>query len=212
MSSILDYTFKCYTHFMIYAVGLGNKGDEYEGTRHNAGRSLLIALAKKNKFTDWKYDKVLDALKAKGEMDGESFTFILPETYMNNSGRSVKALKLSTKQLEKCIVVYDDLDMPIGKTKLSFNRSSGGHNGVKSIINHVKTESFPRLRIGVSPHTPGGKIKKPSGEKEVLAFLMKKFNPKEEEELKKLAKKVSESLVLIGERGYSIAMNEINSW
>ena len=197
---------------MIYAVGLGNKGDEYEGTRHNAGRSLLIALAKKNKFTDWKYDKVLDALKAKGEMDGESFTFILPETYMNNSGRSVKALKLSNKQLEKCVIVYDDLDMPIGKIKLSFNRSSGGHNGVKSIINHVKTESFPRLRIGVSPHTPGGKIKKPSGEKDVLAFLMKKFTPKEEEELKKVAKKVSESLVLIAERGYSIAMNEINSW
>ncbi len=197
---------------MIYAVGLGNKGDEYEGTRHNAGRSLLIALAKKNKFTDWKYDKVLDALKAKGEMDGESFTFILPEAYMNNSGRSVKALKLSNKQLEKCVVVYDDLDMPIGKIKLSFNRSSGGHNGVGSIINHVKTEAFPRLRVGVSPHTPGGKIKKPSGEKDVLAFLMKTFTPKEEEELKKVTKKVGEALVLISERGQAIAANEVNSW
>lgn len=212
MSSILDYSFKCYTHFMIYAVGLGNKGDEYEGTRHNAGRSLLIALAKKNKFTDWKYDKVLDAQKAKGEIEGESFTFILPETYMNNSGRSVKALKLSNKQLEKCVVVYDDLDMPIGKLKLSFNRGSGGHNGIKSIINHLKTEAFPRLRIGVSPHTPGGKIKKPSGEKEVLNFLMKTFTPKEQEELKKVIKKVSESLVLISDRGQAIATNEINSW
>lgn len=197
---------------MLYVIGLGNKGDEYEGTRHNAGRSALVSLAKKNKFNDWKYDKVLDAQKTKGEINGESFTFILPETYMNNSGKSVKALKLSKKQLEKCVVLYDDLDMPLGKLKISFNRGPGGHNGVKSIINHLKTEEFPRLRVGVSPHTPTGKIKKPSGEKEVLSFLMKTFTPKENEELKKVTKDISEALCLISEKGYSIAMNEVNSW
>lgn len=197
---------------MIYVVGLGNKGSEYENTRHNTGRSILISLAKKNKFADWKYDKILDAQKAKGEIGGETFTFILPETFMNNSGKSVKALKLSVKALEKCVVVYDDLDMPLGKIKLSFNRGSGGHNGVKSIINHVKTEAFPRLRVGVSPHTPGGKIKKPSGEKEVLNFLMKTFTPKEMEEFKKVTKNIGEALTLISEKGHMIATNEINSW
>lgn len=197
---------------MIYVVGLGNKGSEYENTRHNTGRTVLISLAKKNKFTDWKYDKILDAQKAKGEISGEQMTFILPETFMNNSGKSVKALKLSAKALEKCVVVYDDLDMPLGKIKLSFNRGSGGHNGVKSIINHVKTEAFPRLRVGVSPHTPGGKIKKPSGEKEVLNFLMKTFTPKEMEEFKKVTKNIGEALTLISEKGHMIATNEINSW
>lgn len=197
---------------MIYVVGLGNKGSEYENTRHNTGRSILISLAKKNKFADWKYDKILDAQKAKGEIGGETFTFILPETFMNKSGKSVKALKLSVKELEKCVVVYDDLDMPLGKIKLSFNRGSGGHNGVKSIINHVKTEAFPRLRVGVSPHTPGGKIKKPSSEKEVLNFLMKTFTPKEMEEFKKVTKNIGEALTLISEKGHMIAANEINSW
>ena len=86
------------------------------------------------------------------------------------------------------------MDLPIGKMKISFNRSSGGHNGVESIIKNLKTEGFLRIRIGISPHTPTGKLKKPSGEKAVLDFLLKDFKDPEIAELKKLSKKIKEAI------------------
>jgi len=83
---------------------------------------------------------------------------------MNNSGNAVCQIIDNAKKLKNLIVVYDDIDLPIGSLKISFNRSSGGHNGLGSIIKKVKSEEFVRIRIGVSPHSPTGKIKKPKEE------------------------------------------------
>ena len=179
---------------MINVVGLGNPGEEYAKTRHNAGRIVLELLAKKNDFSDWRDDAKTKALYAAGKLGTKKFQFVLPNNFMNNSGGSVKPLVKAKKDLEDLVVVYDDLDLPIGRVKISFDRSSGGHNGLGDIIKVVKSTEFLRIRVGVSPHTPGGKLKKPKGEKEVIDFLMKEFKPAEMDELKKIAKHIGLAL------------------
>ena len=94
---------------------------------------------------------------------------------MNKSGLAVKPIITSKKKAEALIVIHDDLDLPIGKFKISFNKSSGGHRGVESIIKAIKTEAFTRVRIGISPATPSGKLKKPKGEKDVGDFILGEF-------------------------------------
>jgi PTH1 family peptidyl-tRNA hydrolase len=116
----------------------------------------------------------------------------------------------SKKQALETLVVYDDLDLPLGTMKLSFGRSSGGHNGLESVIRAVKTKDFPRIRIGVSPATPGGKIKKPAGEEAVLKFLLGRFSDKEFEAIKKVFKKAGEAMEIVVSDGYQMSMNRFN--
>lgn len=191
-------------------VGLGNPGEEYEKTRHNAGRIVLEYIAKANDFSDWKVDMKTKSLRAKGEIEKEKFDFMLPETFMNNSGNAVMGIIDDKKKLKNLVVVYDDLDIPVGNLKISFNRSSGGHNGLQSIIKKVKSEEFVRIRIGVSPHTPTGKLKKPSGEDKILKFLLGEFKEDELKILKKQSKLISEILTTISDGGHPKAMSLYN--
>ena len=135
---------------------------------------------------------------------------VAPDTFMNKSGAAVIKYVKSQKAAERMVVIYDDLDLPLGGLKLSFNRGSGGHRGVESIMKTVKTKKFTRVRIGVSPETPGGKLKKPQGEEEVVKFILSKFKPAELAELKKIFKKVSEALETIVAEGPQIGMNRFN--
>lgn len=195
---------------MITVVGLGNPGEEYKSTRHNAGRIILQMLAKKNDFSDWYADKRTHALWSTGKLGKTKFQFVAPDNFMNNSGSSVKPLIKAKKDLASLVVIYDDLDLPIGRMKISFNRSSGGHNGLESIIKAVKSQEFVRIRIGVSPETPGGKLKKPSGEKAVIDFLMKDFKDAELAELKKIAKKIGLAVECFAEGGKDKMMSLFN--
>ncbi|MFA6094507.1 MAG: aminoacyl-tRNA hydrolase [Candidatus Paceibacterota bacterium] len=174
-------------------VGLGNPGEEYENTRHNTGRIALASFIKE-------YDLVLEpnkqtkSLMAKGKVGKESVVVLLPETFMNKSGEAVKPLVTSAKKAETLVVVHDDLDLPIGTIKMVFNRGSGGHKGVESIMRAAKTEGFLRIKVGVSPTTPGGKLKKPTGEK-VIDFIIGKFKTPELDIMKKkVGKKITEVL------------------
>jgi PTH1 family peptidyl-tRNA hydrolase len=187
-------------------VGLGNPGNEYENTRHNAGRMAVSHFAKKKGAAEWREDKKAIATVAK---DGTT-ALVLPDTFMNKSGSAVVKYVKSPKAAEKLIVVYDDLDLPIGKIKLSFDRGSGGHRGLDSIMRSVKTRAFARIRIGVSPETPSGKLKKPHGEDEVNTFILAKFKPAEMDELKKVFKRVDEAIEAIMEQGALVAMNTFN--
>lgn len=187
-------------------VGLGNPGGEYENTRHNAGRMALQYFAKKNDAEDWREDKKAQATVAKVG----SVAIVLPDTYMNKSGSAVAKYVKSAKAAAKMIVVYDDLDLPVGKVKLSYDRGSGGHRGLDSVMRAVKTREFARVRIGVSPETPGGKLKKPHGEDEVNKFILAKFKPSEIDELKMVFKRVAEALEAIQKDGVLVAMNEFN--
>ncbi len=192
-------------------VGLGNPEPEYAGTRHNVGRFVLQVLAKKYDFSDWKEDQKIKALVSKGKIEGKSVTFLLPNNFMNNSGSSVAPLLAEKKDLAKLLVVYDDIDLSLGRIKISFDRSSGGHNGLESIIRKVRSQEFARVRVGICPATPTGKQKKPHGEEAVIDFLMKEFRESEVAELKKITKRIAEAVEIWVTDGLPKAMSIGNS-
>ena len=196
---------------MHYITALGNPGEEYKNTRHNVGRIALEEFVKKNGFSNLVPDKKLKSLSSQGKIGKEKLYLIEPETFMNKSGLSVKPIITSKKKAENLIVIHDDLDLPIGKFKISFNKSSGGHRGVESIIKAIKTEAFTRVRIGISPSTPSGKLKKPKGEKEVADFILGEFKKSEMETLKKISKKVAAALEMLIMEGREKAMGEFNN-
>ncbi len=190
-------------------VGLGNPGEEYENTRHSTGRMLLNMLGK-SLGAEWKDDKKLNSLVAKVKLGKTPIILFLPNTFMNKSGSAVKPLIGSLKAAEKLMVVYDDLDLPFGVSKISFNKSSGGHRGLESIIKAIKTEKFARVRVGISPTTGTGKIRKPQGEDAVTKVIMGKFKPEEMLQLKKLSKKIEEALETFVTDGLERAMTGFN--
>ncbi len=190
--------------------GLGNPGNEYDGTRHNVGRDFLSALAKKECDGEWKEDKKLHALSMKSELFGKKALLVLPDTYMNNSGKAFVSVVGSKKQAEQLIVLQDELDLPLGKVKISFGSSAGGHRGVDSIQKALKTKDFVRIRIGISASTASGKIKKPDGEK-VVDFVLGKFKASEDEKLKKMRKTVFEAIEIILNEGRDAAMMQIHT-
>jgi len=201
---------KCVTIFSMYVIiGLGNPGEEYLETRHNTGRIVLDVFRKKQGFPEWEESKKNRALISLGKIKKESVTLVEPETFMNKSGASVATLVKNKKQAESLVVIQDDLDLGLGTFKIVFNRGSGGHRGVESIKRAIKTEGFVRVRVGISPATPSGKVKKPTGLK-VNDFILGKFKKPELEKLKKVSKTISEALEVLIIDGRAIAMNQYN--
>jgi PTH1 family peptidyl-tRNA hydrolase len=135
--------------FVKLIIGLGNPGKEYERTRHNAGFIALDALAATTPFS---LQKKFQADVATIEKNGEKLILLKPHTFMNESGLSVRAaLDFYKLTSEEIIVVHDDKDIPLGEFRIHKNRGSAGHNGIKSIIEHLGTKDFVRLRLGVAP-------------------------------------------------------------
>ncbi|MBI3573773.1 aminoacyl-tRNA hydrolase [Candidatus Kaiserbacteria bacterium] len=190
--------------------GLGNPGETYEGTRHNTGRMTVEYFRTKHDFPEWRFDKKLNAKVSEGKIGKEKVMLVTPDTFMNNSGKTIGKLVKSKKAALDLLVIYDDLDMPFGSLRISYGRSSGGHNGLESVIRAVKTKDFPRLRLGVSPATLSGKIRKPSGEKKVLDFLLSGFSKSERDALSKVFKKAGEAIEASVTDGYQLAMNRFN--
>lgn len=195
---------------MKYIVGLGNPNEEYEGTRHNIGRDFVKDFGKKNKFPEFEYDKKINAQISEGKIGKEKVLLILPDTYMNKSGGALKKYITSIKKAKDLVVVHDDIDMAIGKLKIVFGKNSGGHRGVESVRKSIKTTNFVRIKIGISPVTPKGKVKKPSGEDKVIKHVLGKWNDKEKGVLKKIQKNTLGALDSIVVDGYLSAMNGFN--
>ena len=194
---------------MFTAVGLGNPGEKYKNNRHNAGRLVLQFIADRQGI-EWKENKKLHALETNAKFDKSKAVFILPEGMMNNSGKSVASLIKSKKDLMGLVVLHDDLDLPLGSIKISFARGSGGHRGVESIMRALKTREFARVRLGISPATPSGKLKKPQGEKAVIDFILSNFKPAELTMLKKVSKTVEKALGTFAALGRERTMNLFN--
>ena len=192
-------------------VGLGNPGEECENTRHNVGRMALEHFAKTYDLPELKEDKKNNAHASRGALKKTLLALVAPNTYMNKSGNAVGKFVKSKKAAERLIVVYDDLDLPLGTMKLSFDRGSGGHKGLESVIRAVETKKFTRVRIGISSTTAAGKTKKPEGGKEVLDFILAKFRPTEMELLQRVFKKSTEAMSAIVLDGPMRAMNTFNS-
>ena len=199
-----------YTFCMSYIIaGLGNPGEEYENTRHNTGRIVLDFIAKQYDAV-FEFSKKSEAQVADTKITKEKVTLIEPETFMNLSGKSISYFIKNPKQAEKLIVIYDDFSLPLGKIRISYNRSSGGHNGVESIIQAIKTEAFTRIRIGTAKENAKGHAKLINGEDKIEKFILGKFKDEELKELKKVSKRVMEAIeVLIGE-GREKAMSLFN--
>ncbi|MDP3965491.1 MAG: aminoacyl-tRNA hydrolase [bacterium] len=190
--------------------GLGNPGYEYEGTRHNTGRMAVEYFAKSAKLSEWKEDKKAKALVSRGIVGKTLTALVLPNTFMNKSGAAVSKFVKSPKAAERMAVVYDDLDLPLGEMKISFNRGSGGHKGVESLMKVLKTKKFTRVRVGVSPSTASGALRKPVGDKVVVNYILTKFKAHELEVLKTVFKRVARALEVIATEGPGRAMNEFN--
>jgi len=166
-------------------------------------------------FPEFQTDKKSKSLLSNGSIGKNKATLLLPQTFMNKSGSAVlnfvkPKVKSSKKGIENLAVIYDDIDLPLGTLKISYNKGTGGHRGLDSIVKTLKTKEFTRLRIGISPVTPKGSIRKPNGEKAVLDFILGKFKPAELEILKKTIKKAISALETIVNEGWERAMNDHN--
>jgi len=188
---------------MILIVGLGNPGIKYKRTRHNMGFRVLDEFQKKNNFPDFKFSKKFNALISKKNTGKEKIILAKPKTFMNNSGQTVK--KLSTYYSPptiSLIVVHDDIDLPLGKIRISKKRGSAGHKGVESIIKESGSKNFIRLRIGVRNQE--------SEVKNRWKFVLKNFTKEEEKIVEKITKKSCSALKMILSKGLEKAMNEFN--
>ena len=202
-------------------VGLGNPDEEHVRTRHNAGRMAVEYFAKQKKLGEWKEDTKSRSFVVRGAVGKALAVCVLPNTYMNKSGNAVAHFIKparhsasgggSTKAAEKLVVAYDDLDLPFGTIKVSFDRGSGGHKGVDSIMRAVKTRRFTRVRIGISRVNGKDAIQKSQGEKDVEKFILGEFSSNEFLQLKDIFKRVSEAVESIILEGREKAMNVFNS-
>ncbi len=192
-------------------VGLGNPGKEYEKTRHNAGRSAIELVARQEGCDDFVLNKTVKALVAKGTIGGENVMLVLPETFVNLSGKAVSAFVKSPKAAKNLLVVHDDLDLPLGTIKMVFARGSGGHKGVESIMRAVKTQDFARIRIGISGEGKQHQAKKVSGEEKVIKHVIGTWKPSEAATLKKVLKKATEAVRLFVTEGIDVATQFANT-
>src|SRR3989338_1776813 len=190
---------------MITVIGLGNPGKEYEQTRHNAGRSAAMRFAKYFEFPEFELNKKANALISEGKIKKERVSVILPETFMNKSGSAAGKLFRAKKENKELIVIHDDLDLPVGKIKISYGKNSGGHKGVESVMRALKTKKFVRIRIGICQASG----KKPD-QKKLLNFIVGKWKPAEQAIIKKSFKHASHALETIITDSLDRAMSEFN--
>lgn len=136
-------------------VGLGNPGQKYEKTRHNLGFMVLEEFLKKNSFPNFKFSKKFKSKITEGIFNQKKVVLAEPQTFMNNSGQAVSALSRFYKIKSQSIwIIQDEIDLVLGKIKISKNRSSAGHKGVQSIIEALGTKDFSRIRIGINNQKP----------------------------------------------------------
>jgi PTH1 family peptidyl-tRNA hydrolase len=191
----------------ICIVGLGNPGPKYKGTRHNIGFDWVDALAASTLFSSQKL-KVAEKFQSYwtmgtlvgGTLNETEIHFLLPQTYMNESGKAVAEWKQKYQGDSKIIVAYDDMDIPIGRLRYREKGSDGGHRGMRSLIEHLGTDEIPRLRIGISRPVD-----------ESIDHVLTKFTPDERTILNRLLKDVEwQFRALLGDNAEKI-MNQLNS-
>lgn len=182
-------------------VGLGNPGGRYRNTRHNAGGMAIEHLARKHAIA--MDTRRANALVGTGSIEGTEVTLAIPQTFMNVSGGSVGPLARRTNTpTAKVLIVYDDLDLPLGKTRLRPYGSAGGHNGMRSVITALRTDRFPRLRIGIGRPEASGR--------DAIGHVLGRFSPDEEAMLNEALSRTAECVeALVGE-GLERAMNRFN--
>ncbi len=167
-------------------IGLGNPGEEYKKTRHNAGFLALDKLVLSSKYQVLSTQSKFNAEISNGVIDDEKILLVKPQTFMNNSGQAVKAIVDYYKiKPEDIVVIHDDLDIPFGEYKISKNKNSGGHKGVQSIIDYLGTKDFTRIRIGIGTGVQDLSCKTPTEK-----FVLERFSEEEMEIVKGMIEEI----------------------
>ncbi len=186
----------------LLVVGLGNPGPKYAATRHNVGFMTVDELARRHglRFST----RQADAEIASGEIEGTRVILAKPQTYMNNSGRAVGALARFYKlPSNRVVVIYDELDLPVGTIRLREKGSANGHNGLKSVIQHLGSQDFPRLRIGIG---------KPAiTDHKQIDWVLGRFTRDEQEVMDGTIPRAAEAIEAIITLGIERAMNKYNT-
>ena len=187
----------------IVVVGLGNPGPDYETTRHNVGFRVVDRLSGR-----WKKRFTIDAddiALATGDLRGRRILLVKPLTFMNNSGVAVaEALRRFDVAVSSLLIVVDDFALPLGAIRLRSGGSDGGHNGLASVIEHLHTEEFPRLRCGVGIENP------PPGEA-MAEYVLSPFDAGEEELVTAMIERAADAATEFAISGISSAMNRFNT-
>ena len=182
-------------------VGLGNPGAEYEKTRHNVGFRVSELLAGRWKV---KIDRLkFRALTRMVTAEGQKILLVQPQTYMNASGAAVSALATYYKvKPERVLVIFDDISLPVGRIRVRRDGSAGGHNGIKSIIQSLGTDQFPRVKVGVGA--------KPHPDYDLADWVLSRFSAQEEKALAPALTNAAEAAVLILTQGVEKAASAYN--
>ena len=192
----------------IYLIGLGNPGKKYSKSRHNIGFLFLENLSKKYNANFLLKDKLKSSC-SEFKINDSTYRLFLPNTFMNNSGDAVRAIvdwyKIS---LEQIFIIVDDKDLPLGKIRFRKKGSSGGHNGLKSIIEKLQTHEFNRIRIGIGSPPSNKEIKNFN----TISHVLGNISLEEKLILDKVYKRVIESLEQITIKKEEHIMNELNSF
>jgi peptidyl-tRNA hydrolase, PTH1 family len=180
--------------------GLGNPGKEYQFSRHNMGFLVLQNLAARHDISIGK--KKFEALYGSGDIGSEKALLLTPMTYMNRSGQAVSSfLRYFNLPLDHLIVVHDDLDLSWGRLRLAPNGGAAGHKGILSLIDHLQSKEFIRLRVGIG---------RPAGKTPVEAYVLQPFSNTEKQELPPISEQACEALEVLLSQGLTTAMNRFN--
>ncbi len=193
---------------MYYIVGLGNPGDKYKNSRHNIGWMVLDTMITSGLPTPVISSKYTSRI-SEGFLFEQEVIVLYPNTFMNKSGSAVK--KIVPKNEERnLIVVYDDVDIPLGSIKVSYGRGDGGHNGIKSIISSLGTKEFARVRVGIAPKSFFGKTKRPKGER-LPKHVLGNFKKREQDDVQRGIEKAKNAIEIIIREGVEKAMLYCNT-
>ncbi len=185
---------------MYLIVGLGNPEPEYSKTRHNMGFDVINKLARKYEIDLSRTN--FNSIYGTGVIEGQKVILVKPQTYMNSSGESVKKYVDFYKiPIENMLVIYDDMDTKIGTVRIRAKGGAGSHNGMKSMINELKTEEFPRIRVGIG---------RPENEFDRIDYVIGTVTDKQYSELQKGQDKAVDATVLYIKSNIDNAMNEFN--
>jgi PTH1 family peptidyl-tRNA hydrolase len=189
-------------------VGLGNPEPKYDQTRHNIGFAAVDALARAWKIPLGENRKFQGEYGEGMALGGVKIRLLKPLTYMNRSGQSIQAVTSWYKlPPESVLIIYDDMDLPLGKTRLRLSGSAGGHNGMKSAIAHLSTQNFPRLRIGIGKP----KNSSDSDNSESISHVLGRFSATETQLMSLVLQFVVECVEFSLKQGVEKAMNRCNS-
>ena len=192
----------------IYLIGLGNPGKNFSNNRHNIGYLLLENLSKKYNSNFLLKDK-LKSLYSEFKIKNSTYRLFLPNTFMNNSGDAVKAIVNWYKiNLDQIFIIVDDKDLPLGTIRFRKKGSSGGHNGLKSIIEKLQTSDFNRIRIGIGSPP----LVKEKNNLKTISHVLGNISLEEKSILDKVFERVIESLEQLNYKKEEIIMNELNSF